>query len=568
MTTTGESTRPTALDAIETVDDERLEAVLGEFGNQPVLLYFTTSWCAPCKAFGPLLNAYVAAHPDVVRVVRVDGDESPQACKRFDVPGFPTLTMVRNGEQLWLRSGVLSEDELEDWLPALTAAARDLGEVTAPPTSGPSPEPTPTAARETRVPTFADPRVTVLRKRAVVDPGAVVQLEEAEGLQVVFTSDARQSPSCVLGILDGFDRDTVRSVQIQCSDLTQEQIGHLTSLTHLTSLALQSGRPLDPEVVQTLRDLTALRQLYVQAPELDLGMVRAMLPAAQVNFDWTDPRLSALLPHQTAASDERLELPAIALSAPDGFTGIALADNPAQPASDAVLEALVQSGLPARRAGDVAEPAVQAAFRFVGRSEILLFHGGVLVGRRDTCGPHHVAELSALAARAGSLQLESAASTPGQTRSSSPRTVALGVTGAEMFLVPPNATRVDHVVLRPDDQHVEIPAGWSLMARVTPQTTLESLPSDEIDVVEVMVAEAEQHEAVASMCTWPRLTQLLVYMGDWDGDFVSSLAAFTHLHRLDVVARPPEDDDYTDRLRAALPNAVVDNEWSHPAYLI
>ncbi|MEU1183128.1 hypothetical protein ABZ464_36915 [Streptomyces sp. NPDC005820] len=65
-----------------------------------------------------------------------------------------------------------------------------------------------------------------------------------------------------------------------------------------------------------------------------------------------------------------------------------------------------------------------------------------------------------------------------------------------------------------------------------------------------------------------RLTQLLFYMDDWNGDFVSSLAAFTQLHRLDVVARSPEGDDHTDRLRAALPNTVVDNEGSHPAYLI
>ena len=98
--------------AIDTVTDAALERLLVDAGAEPVLLYFTTPWCGPCRVFGPQLNAFVTANPGTVRVVRVDADESPVAADRFRVHAFPTLTMVRAGEQLLLRAGALSEQEL------------------------------------------------------------------------------------------------------------------------------------------------------------------------------------------------------------------------------------------------------------------------------------------------------------------------------------------------------------------------------------------------------------------------------------------------------------------------
>jgi len=57
----------------------------GRVGDEPVLLYFTTSWCGPCRVFGPQLNAHVAANPERLRVVRVDAEDSPAAADRFRV---------------------------------------------------------------------------------------------------------------------------------------------------------------------------------------------------------------------------------------------------------------------------------------------------------------------------------------------------------------------------------------------------------------------------------------------------------------------------------------------------
>lgn len=64
----------------------------------PVLLDFTATWCAPCRALTPILERIAAEKEGILRVASVDGDASPAIAARYGVRSFPTLLVLRKGE--------------------------------------------------------------------------------------------------------------------------------------------------------------------------------------------------------------------------------------------------------------------------------------------------------------------------------------------------------------------------------------------------------------------------------------------------------------------------------------
>ncbi|MER6007844.1 thioredoxin family protein [Nonomuraea angiospora] len=530
-----------------------VDAELMETGDEPVLLYFTTSWCGPCRVFGPQLEAYIEANPGLLRMIRIDAEQSPELAARFRVRAFPTLTLVRAGEQLWLRAGALSEQELADTLPRLIAGARALADdrtgfdtVTQPPEVAPPGSVT--------VPLFDDPRITVYKGSEKLQPGAGVQLAPGEALRAGFTSDLRLTPSCDLGILQEFPPGAIDSVTLHCSDLTPSQVELLGEVPALAALSLVSSRPLNRNVVASFARLRGLQLLYVDAPDLDLAAIRRRLPDAMVNFDWIAPRLSVHLSDPEPADRPR-ELPAIRLADPGPEPVIALAEHPADPAPE-VLAALARvEACMVAKVCDLADSAVQDEFRFAGRTELLLVLGGSVVARRDACGPHHVDELVALAG-----ETDVAPGTRGRPPSED-RVVTFDLKDSEAWLVPPNAARADWIALKPRQADLQIPAGWSLLVR-TAAPGLDALPSDEIDALEVRVSSPAVLEGLKQ---WPRLDQLTVVMPAPDEAAVVALEQLTDLGRLVVMTHG--EADLAARLRRSLPESIVNNEWTHPALI-
>ncbi len=58
----------------------------------PVLVDFTATWCAPCRALAPILEKIGHEQAGRVKVVAVDGDDSPCITTRFGVRGFHTVS--------------------------------------------------------------------------------------------------------------------------------------------------------------------------------------------------------------------------------------------------------------------------------------------------------------------------------------------------------------------------------------------------------------------------------------------------------------------------------------------
>jgi thioredoxin 1 len=63
-----------------------------------VLVDFWAEWCGPCKMISPVLDQIAAAHPDSLRIAKINIDENLALAQRFEVMSIPTLILFKDGE--------------------------------------------------------------------------------------------------------------------------------------------------------------------------------------------------------------------------------------------------------------------------------------------------------------------------------------------------------------------------------------------------------------------------------------------------------------------------------------
>lgn len=77
--------------------------------DQPVIIKFSATWCAPCKTLEPKLKKAVG---DKVKLIDMDIEQYPDEAQKFNVRSVPTTIAFVNGEQFDAFSG----DKPESWI--------------------------------------------------------------------------------------------------------------------------------------------------------------------------------------------------------------------------------------------------------------------------------------------------------------------------------------------------------------------------------------------------------------------------------------------------------------------
>jgi len=79
----------------------------------PLLFYFYSEQCGPCRRMGPVIDRLAAERGGVVKV---DVQAHPDAARRFGVMGTPTLVVVVGGRIERVVPGSVSERRLGELL--------------------------------------------------------------------------------------------------------------------------------------------------------------------------------------------------------------------------------------------------------------------------------------------------------------------------------------------------------------------------------------------------------------------------------------------------------------------
>ena len=89
--------------------------------NKPVIVYFTTPDCVPCKTVQrPALDKVRTLLGEKLQVIEIDASERPDLAKRWGVMSVPTTFLLdARGEARYVNNGVARAEKLMEQIPAV-----------------------------------------------------------------------------------------------------------------------------------------------------------------------------------------------------------------------------------------------------------------------------------------------------------------------------------------------------------------------------------------------------------------------------------------------------------------
>ena len=101
----------------EAITAETFDKVLAD-SAKPVLVDFWASWCGPCRALGPTVEAVGKELEDRMDVYKCNVDEEESLATRFHIVSIPTLILFKDGKPVHTLVGNMPKASLESELVA------------------------------------------------------------------------------------------------------------------------------------------------------------------------------------------------------------------------------------------------------------------------------------------------------------------------------------------------------------------------------------------------------------------------------------------------------------------
>lgn len=85
-------------------------------GDKPVLIDFYATWCGPCKAMSPIVEAIGKEVQGSARVLKIDVDRNQAIAAQYGIQAVPTFMIFKQGKVVWRQPGGADKQTIKNEL--------------------------------------------------------------------------------------------------------------------------------------------------------------------------------------------------------------------------------------------------------------------------------------------------------------------------------------------------------------------------------------------------------------------------------------------------------------------